>query len=210
MASSGSPGIPASQDQSTFQAASWEHLDRRDEVRRCREQSLVALKRYLWCFEKRSLADSHECAHASEPGLLGPSADCTQERAFPSEIFREHHTQLTSCPSGRSVSQASWPWAAFARGQNAAKRCFQLLHVSRSAHSCYSCHAITLPSRSTRVSNTVWCPVRRAKASVFSGCESRLATIAPASSNRSSRGGNEAAEASGVEGRKATWRACRP
>ena len=42
--------------------------------------------------------------------------------------------------------------------------------------------------------------VRRAKAPFFSGCESHPATIAPAGSNWSSRGGNEAAEASGVEG----------
>lgn len=42
--------------------------------------------------------------------------------------------------------------------------------------------------------------VRRAKARSFSGCESRPATVAPAGSNRGSRGGNEAAEASGVEG----------
>jgi hypothetical protein len=42
--------------------------------------------------------------------------------------------------------------------------------------------------------------VRRAKALSFSGCESRPATFAPAGSNWSSRGGNEAAEASGVEG----------
>src|SRR5436853_6789898 len=36
--------------------------------------------------------------------------------------------------------------------------------------------------------------VRRAKARSFSGCESHPATFAPAGSNRSSRGGNEAAE----------------
>jgi len=42
--------------------------------------------------------------------------------------------------------------------------------------------------------------VRRAKALSFSGCESRPVTFAPAGSNRSSRGGNEAAEASGEEG----------
>ena len=42
--------------------------------------------------------------------------------------------------------------------------------------------------------------VRRAKALSFSGCEPRPATFAPAGSNWSSRGGNEAAEASGVEG----------
>ena len=42
--------------------------------------------------------------------------------------------------------------------------------------------------------------VRRAKARPFSGCESRPATFAPAGSNWSSRGGNEAAEASGIEG----------
>jgi len=41
---------------------------------------------------------------------------------------------------------------------------------------------------------------RRAKARSFSGCEPHPATVAPAGSNRSSRGGNEAAEAFGVEG----------
>ena len=39
---------------------------------------------------------------------------------------------------------------------------------------------------------------RRGKAAFFSGCESHPATIAPAGSNRSSLGGNEVAEASGV------------
>src|SRR5438094_9664693 len=43
--------------------------------------------------------------------------------------------------------------------------------------------------------------VRRAKASFFSGCNSHLATVAPASSNRSGSGGNEAAEASDGKGR---------
>ncbi len=42
--------------------------------------------------------------------------------------------------------------------------------------------------------------VRRAKARSFSGCEPRPATFAPAGSNRSSRRGNETAEAFGVEG----------
>jgi hypothetical protein len=42
--------------------------------------------------------------------------------------------------------------------------------------------------------------VRRAKARFSSGCKSRPATFAPAGSNRSSRGGNKAAEAFGVEG----------
>jgi hypothetical protein len=42
--------------------------------------------------------------------------------------------------------------------------------------------------------------VRRAKALSFSGCESRPATVAPAGSNRSNGGGNEAVEAFGVEG----------
>jgi len=42
--------------------------------------------------------------------------------------------------------------------------------------------------------------VRRAKALFSNGCESRPATFAPAGSNESRRGGNEAAEASGVEG----------
>src|SRR5438093_7150065 len=43
--------------------------------------------------------------------------------------------------------------------------------------------------------------VRRAKASFFSGCDSHLATVAPASSNRSGSGGNEAAEAFDGKGR---------
>jgi hypothetical protein len=42
--------------------------------------------------------------------------------------------------------------------------------------------------------------VRREKALFFSRCKSRPATFAPAGSNWSSRGGNEAAEASSVEG----------
>ncbi len=42
--------------------------------------------------------------------------------------------------------------------------------------------------------------VRSGKAAFFSGCKSHPATIAPAGSNRSSHGGNEVAEASGVEG----------
>ena len=41
--------------------------------------------------------------------------------------------------------------------------------------------------------------VRRGKAALFSGCKSHPA-IAPAGSNRSSHGGDEMAEASGVEG----------
>jgi hypothetical protein len=43
--------------------------------------------------------------------------------------------------------------------------------------------------------------VRRGKAAIFSGCEAHPATVAPAGSNRSSGGGNEAVEAFGVEGR---------
>ena len=43
--------------------------------------------------------------------------------------------------------------------------------------------------------------VRREKAAIFSGCETHPATVAPAGSNRRSRGGNESAEAFGVEGR---------
>ena len=42
--------------------------------------------------------------------------------------------------------------------------------------------------------------VCRGKAQFLRGCESLPARVAPAGSNRSSRGGNEAAEASGVEG----------
>jgi hypothetical protein len=47
----------------------------------------------------------------------------------------------------------------------------------------------------------IYCPVRREKARSFSGCNSHPATVVPAGSNWSSRRGNEAAEASGVEGR---------
>ena len=42
--------------------------------------------------------------------------------------------------------------------------------------------------------------VRRAKAAFLSGCEIPPGNVAPAGSNRSSHGGNEVAEASGVEG----------
>jgi hypothetical protein len=42
--------------------------------------------------------------------------------------------------------------------------------------------------------------VRREKALSSSGCESHPAAFAPAGSNRSDRGGNEAVEAFGVEG----------
>jgi hypothetical protein len=44
-------------------------------------------------------------------------------------------------------------------------------------------------------------PVRRAKVCVLSGCKSHPATCAPAGSNRSSRGGNEATEAFDGKGR---------
>jgi hypothetical protein len=43
--------------------------------------------------------------------------------------------------------------------------------------------------------------VRRGKVSFFSGCNSHLASVAPASSNRSGGGGNEAAEAFDGKGR---------
>ena len=43
--------------------------------------------------------------------------------------------------------------------------------------------------------------MRRGKAAIFSGCETHPAIVAPAGSNRRSRGGNESAEAFGVEGR---------
>ena len=43
--------------------------------------------------------------------------------------------------------------------------------------------------------------MRRDKATFFSGCNSHLATCAPASSNRSGGGGNEAAGASDGKGR---------
>src|SRR5439155_18684537 len=51
------------------------------------------------------------------------------------------------------------------------------------------------------VHNILAMSVRRDKASFFSGCNSHLATVAPASSNRSGSGGNEAAEASDAKGR---------
>ena len=62
-----------------------------------------------------------------------------------------------------------------------------------------------MPQTSATVAKTVTecmsaLGARRAKAAFFSGCKSHPATIAPAGSNRSSHGGNEVAEASGVEG----------
>ena len=47
---------------------------------------------------------------------------------------------------------------------------------------------------------TLFFDVRRAKARFPSGRQTHPATFTPAGSNRSSRGGNETAEASGVEG----------
>ncbi|MCB9866417.1 MAG: hypothetical protein H6816_07260 [Phycisphaerales bacterium] len=52
------------------------------------------------------------------------------------------------------------------------------------------------------------CAAKRRVSSV--GVDTHPATVAPAGSNRSGRGGNEAAEAFDVEGRMATWRADRP
>jgi hypothetical protein len=46
--------------------------------------------------------------------------------------------------------------------------------------------------------------VRRAKACIFSGCESRPATVVPAGSSRSGDGGNEIVEAFDLTGR--VWR----
>ena len=44
--------------------------------------------------------------------------------------------------------------------------------------------------------------MRRGKAQFLSGCNSHPATVTPAGSNRSRRGGNEASKASDVEGPK--------
>jgi hypothetical protein len=52
--------------------------------------------------------------------------------------------------------------------------------------------------------------VRREKAVVHSGSNPPGNWFAPPGSDQSSSGGNETAEASGAESRKATWRACRP
>jgi hypothetical protein len=52
--------------------------------------------------------------------------------------------------------------------------------------------------------------VRCAKAQSFSRCEPCPATVAPAGSNRSSRGGNETVEAFDVTGSVGAPRACRP
>ena len=53
--------------------------------------------------------------------------------------------------------------------------------------------------------------MRRDKAAFLSGFKTHPATVAPAGSNRSSHGGNEMAEASGVEGHiLVTWRVYRP
>jgi hypothetical protein len=64
------------------------------------------------------------------------------------------------------------------------------------------------PADVERVLPSSTCAVLRRRFS--SGCESHPATFAPAGSNRSSHGGNEVAEAFGVEGHKVTWRAYRP
>ena len=53
-----------------------------------------------------------------------------------------------------------------------------------------------------RLTLAIQCAVQRRVSSV--GEDTHPATFAPAGSNRSSRGGNEAAEAFGVEGRMAT------
>src|SRR5271157_6186701 len=60
--------------------------------------------------------------------------------------------------------------------------------------------SISNSSRSRGENDNVLYHVRRAKARFSSGCKSRPATFVPAGSNRSSCGGNETAEASGVEG----------
>ena len=69
---------------------------------------------------------------------------------------------------------------------------------------------LSLGRRDTQLLLSVLKFVRRAKARFSSGCKSRPATFAPAGSNRSSRGGNEAAGASGVEGHSVTWQVCGP
>ena len=50
--------------------------------------------------------------------------------------------------------------------------------------------------------------VRRGKARFLRGCKSLPARVVPAGSNRSSREGNDPAEASGGEGHQVTWRVC--
>ena len=52
-----------------------------------------------------------------------------------------------------------------------------------------------------RMRTSLHLSVRRGKAAIFSGCETRPVSVAPAGSNRSSGGGNKAVEAFGVEGR---------
>ena len=49
--------------------------------------------------------------------------------------------------------------------------------------------------READVTGLKYFDVRRAKTAIFSGCNSRPATVAPAGSNRSGEGGNEFAEA---------------
>ena len=67
-----------------------------------------------------------------------------------------------------------------------------------SPFSCFSSSSNSVPS--TTPNDNVLYRVRRAKARFSSGCKSRPAAFVPAGSNRSSREGNETAEASGVEG----------
>src|SRR5260370_42380852 len=63
-----------------------------------------------------------------------------------------------------------------------------------SLHRTLTCYSLPISRRTS-----VRFLVRRAKARFLSGCEYRPATVAPAGSNRTSRRGNEAAAASGVE-----------
>src|SRR5208283_1648402 len=70
---------------------------------------------------------------------------------------------------------------------------------------CHTCRQLYRSSRwaaktAALGNDNVLYHVRRAKARFSRGCKSRPATFVPAGSNRSSCGGNETSDASGVEG----------
>jgi hypothetical protein len=76
----------------------------------------------------------------------------------------------------------------------------QLSHADRNKVGGSYNHAKYLPQRRTMMQAWADYLVRLKEGAVSSWARAHPATVAPAGSNRSSRGGNETAEASGVEG----------
>lgn len=76
----------------------------------------------------------------------------------------------------------------------------QLAHGERDEVRAAYNYAQHLPERRKMMQSWAHYLVRLKEGAVSSWARAHPATVAPAGSNRSSRGGNEAAEASGVEG----------